>query len=139
MTFLNNTDYNDLLNKFSIFYERDGLYPPLLCGKNDYYPPYNIVRVSDTKYTIELAIAGFTKENLSLEVEKSVLYISGELLEAADKEYIHKGISTRKFKKAFRLSEYVQVESAKVESGILTISLVKIVPEQDKPKKVDIQ
>jgi len=101
------------------------------------YPHYNIKKLNDNKWIIELAIAGFDKDNISIEVKDSIMTISGEL-QSTD-EYIYKGISSKKFSKTFTLAEYTEVESAEMKNGILSISLEKNIPEDKKPQKIKIK
>jgi molecular chaperone IbpA len=102
---------------------------------NDHYPPHNIVKVGDGEYVIELAVAGFTKEEIAVEVKDRTLLVYGEHI-SKGREYIHRGISTKKFKRTFRLSEYVQVHGANLVDGILAIKLKYIVPEEMRPRKI---
>ena len=104
---------------------------------NDNYPPHNIVKVDDHNYTVELAVAGFARNELSIEVKDRTLKVSGEH-QNRGREYIHKGISARKFNRTFRLSEYVQVNGADLTDGILAIELEVVVPEEMRPRIIDI-
>jgi molecular chaperone IbpA len=104
---------------------------------NDHYPPHNIVKVADAEYVIELAIAGFSKEEISVEVNDRTLVVSGEHA-SKGRDYIHRGISTKKFKRTFRLSEYVEVHGANLTDGILAIELKYIAPEEMRPRKIKI-
>jgi len=101
------------------------------------YPPYNIERVSDDKYKLELAVAGFKKEDIDISIEKNTLKIAGESAKK-DAEYIHKGLATRNFCRAFHLNKYMEVDKADMEDGILKINLVRNVPEEEKPKHIKI-
>lgn len=101
------------------------------------YPHYNIKKLNDNKWIIELAIAGFDKDNINIEVKDSIMTISGEL-QSTD-EYIYKGISSKKFSKTFTLAEYTEVKSAEMKNGILSISLEKNIPEDKKPQKIKIK
>jgi len=105
------------------------------------YPPYNIVKTSDEKYCIELAIAGFNKSDIEIESKDNVLTVESKSRPEGDddKEYLHKGISARSFKKAFNLAEYVTVNGASFKDGILSIELERIVPEAMKPKSIKIK
>jgi len=105
-----------------------------------HYPPHNLVKVvgSDDMYIIELAIAGFNKDNVEVEQDKNVLTVKGSADENETKEYLYKGIGGRSFVKTFQLAEYVQVVSASVLDGILQIGLMKIIPDSEKPKKFSI-
>ena len=104
------------------------------------YPPHNISKVggSDDMYVIELAIAGFSKDDIEVEQDKNVLTIKGSAKEDPLKQYIYKGIGGRSFVKTFQLAEYVEVNSVIISNGILMIALMKIVPENEKPKKFAI-
>ena len=101
------------------------------------YPPYNLVEVSEDTYMIELALAGFNKEDIYIEQEKNVLTIKGSSKEDPNK-YIHKGIGARDFTRTFSLSEYMIVAGVTMENGVLRVLIVKDVPEEAKPKKFEI-
>lgn len=104
---------------------------------NDNYPPHNIVKVDEHNYLIELAVAGFAQNELEIEVKDRTLIVTGEH-QNRGREYIHKGISARKFNKTFRLSEYVQVNGADLVDGILAIGLEVVVPEEMRPRRIEI-
>ena len=103
----------------------------------DHYPPHNIIKDEDMKYRIEVATAGFKEEELSVELKDGILEVNGDHT-PRDLEFIHKGISTRKFHRSFRLSEYTQVTGASLENGILAIHLEVVLPEEKKPRKIEI-
>ena len=103
----------------------------------DNYPPHSILKTSDTDYLIELAVAGFKENELTITVEDRTLTISGKH-EDRGREYIHKGISNKKFTRKFRLSEYVEVAGARLEDGILAVSLQVVLPESKQPKVIQI-
>ena len=102
------------------------------------YPHYNIKKLDDNKWSIELALAGFSKDDIEIEVKDSIMNISGEL-KSEDNDYVYKGISSRKFSKSFTLAEFTECESATMENGILSIILEKNIPEDKKPQKVKIK
>lgn len=104
---------------------------------NDHYPPHNILKTSDTDYLIELAVAGFKQDELVIEVKDRTITVSGENKQR-DIEYIHRGISTKKFKRTFRLSEHVEVIGASFEDGILSIQLKYEIPQQLLPRVIPI-
>ena len=104
---------------------------------SDHYPPHNIIKDEDMKYRIEIATAGFKEEELSVELKDGILEVNGEHTPRG-LEFIHKGISTRKFHRSFRLSEYTQVTGASLENGILAIHLEVVLPEEKKPRKIAI-
>jgi molecular chaperone IbpA len=101
------------------------------------YPPYNLVEVGEDTYMIELALAGFKKEDISIEQEKNVLTIKGSSEEDENK-YIHKGIGARAFTRTFSLSEYMNVTGVVMENGVLRVLIVKLVPEEARPKTFEI-
>lgn len=103
----------------------------------DHYPPHNIIKTDENDYLIELAVAGFSKDELSVEVKDRTLTVVGEHV-SRGREFIHRGISTKKFKRTFRLSEHVQVHGADLVDGILAVELKVIVPEEMRPRKISI-
>jgi molecular chaperone IbpA len=110
-------------------------------GTNSGYPPFNMVKVSEDQYEIALAVAGFKQGEVSITVQENQLVIEGrrvvdENVEA--KEYVHRGIGARDFVRTFTLAEYVEVTGASQENGILTIDLARIVPDEAKPKTIEI-
>ena len=102
------------------------------------YPYYNIKKKDDTQWIIELALAGFDKNDIEIEVKDSVMTITGEI-KSEDKDYLYKGISSRKFSKTFTLAEFTESKSAEMKNGILSIILEKNIPEDKKPQKVKIK
>ena len=104
---------------------------------NDHYPPHNILKTGETNYLIELAVAGFSKDELIVEVKDRTLTVIGEH-QSKGREYIHRGISTKKFKRTFRLSEHVYVHGADIQDGILAIELKYAVPEEMRPRNIPI-
>ena len=103
----------------------------------DHYPPHNIIKDEGMKYRIEIATAGFKEEELSVELKDGVLSVDGDHTPRG-LEFVHKGISTRKFHRSFRLSEYTQVTGASRENGILGIHLEVVLPDEKKPRKIKI-
>jgi molecular chaperone IbpA len=104
---------------------------------NDHYPPHNIVKVDDHNYQIELAVAGFKSDEIEVEVNDRTLAVRGDH-KVEGREYIHKGISAKKFYRTFRLSEYVNVHGADLRDGILAIQLKVVLPEDKRPRKIAI-
>jgi molecular chaperone IbpA len=106
---------------------------------NDLYPPHNVIRLNDNTTLIELAVAGFNKDDLSIELKDNILTVSGAKNYRYDEaSYIHRGISTKKFSKSFRLSEYTEVTGATITDGILNVSISVKVPEEKLPKLIPI-
>jgi len=88
------------------------------------YPPHNVVKLDDTHYVLELAVAGFSEKEIDLELKDNVLTVKGEQTKTdKDVEYLHKGISTRNFVRTFPLAEHIQVKGATVKNGILAVAL----------------
>ena len=107
---------------------------------NNNYPPYNVVQNSEDNFAIEIAIAGFTEGEISIELENRMLTITGNKIHDLDnpKEYLHRGISYRNFQREFILGEHVEIKGAEHSNGILTITCERIVPEDKKPKSIAI-
>ncbi len=105
----------------------------------DSYPPHNVIKYDDMKYDIELAIAGFKRGDVDIELKDHVLTIKGDRAKKrSDDKYVHKGISGRKFVKSFRLSEYAEVSGADLTDGILTVSIEVVLPEKMRPQSINI-
>ena len=102
------------------------------------YPPYNVKKVNDDHFVMEFAVAGFTKKELDVSVEKDILTVKGEKLGNED-EYLYKGIATRKFIRSFQLPEYFEISSASAADGILYIDLHRNMPEAYKKWHVEIK
>lgn len=107
---------------------------------NTNYPPYNVVKETEDRFFIEVAVAGFSEGEVSIELENRVLTIAGNKIHDLDnpKEYLHRGISSRNFVREFTLAEHVEVKNATNENGILTVELERNIPEEHKPKKIAI-
>jgi len=102
------------------------------------YPPYNLAQVGEDSYMIELALAGFKREDISVEQEKNVLTIKGSSESEDETTYIHKGIGARSFARTFSLSEFMEVAAVAMSDGILKVFIVRNVPEEAKPKTFEI-
>lgn len=103
------------------------------------YPPYNIRKVDENKYVIELAVAGFGKQDLEIEIQDGTLKIAGNVQnEDTDDNYIFKGIAARAFTRSFTLADTVEVKNADLINGMLKIWLERFIPEDKKPKKINI-
>jgi molecular chaperone IbpA len=106
------------------------------------YPPYNVIKVGEDLLILEFALAGFDKSEVSITVENNQLKVTGQRSEVEEDEsvtFLHKGIAARKFSTVFNLPEYMEVESALFSNGILELTLEKHVPEEKKPKTIEIQ
>ena len=103
------------------------------------YPPYNIIQEKENESIIELAVAGFNEHDLDIEVDGNKLTITGNKdVKLDDAKYRHKGIAYRNFTRTFALADYIQVNGASVDCGILRVYLERVVPEELKPKKIKI-
>ena len=104
------------------------------------YPPYNIERTDQNAYRVEIAVAGFKPEELSIEVKENLLTVQGR--KPANDEarrFLHRGLAERNFERRFQLADYVLVTDATLADGLLSISLVRELPEQLKPRRIDIK
>ena len=109
----------------------------------NHYPPYNIRKVNDTDYVIELAIAGFGKKDIEVKSQENTLTIKSkdkkeEVLEK-DEDILHRGISQRSFTRSFTVAEDVVVKGADLKDGLLSVKLERIIPDEKKPKIIDIK
>lgn len=103
------------------------------------YPPYNIEKTAEDAYRISIAVAGFSPEELSVEVKEGALHVSAKRsAETAQKTYLHRGIATRAFERRFALADHVRVTGATHENGMLHIDLVRETPEALKPRRIEI-
>jgi len=107
-------------------------------GEEDNYPPYNIERLAEDRYQIALAVAGFSSDEISVTAEQNVLTVEGNKVEKPEREYLYRGISTRRFKRQFSLADYVQVKGAAFDNGLLKIELAREIPEAMKPRRIAI-
>jgi len=117
----------------------------LRSGEANTYPPYNVEKHGEDQYRIVVAAAGFRQEDLDLQVERGVLTISatrrepGQGGEGSNVTYLHQGIARRAFKLSFRLADHIEVKNALLEHGLLHIDLLRVVPEEAKPKRINIR
>ena len=103
------------------------------------FPPHNILKLDESRYVVELAIAGFSKDEIEITVENGSLTVKGERKEKdADVQYLHRGIGTRSFTKTLTVADTIEVKGAEFKDGILRIGLENIIPEHKKPRKVEI-
>ena len=106
---------------------------------NTNYPPYNIVQINEDEYVISLAVAGFGPDNIEVTKDGNFLIIEGNPVQNLDEvNYLHKGISTRNFRREFKLADHVDIDNVNLELGVLSIRLVRNIPEEQKPKKFAI-
>ena len=104
------------------------------------YPPYNVIKVDEDNFVVELALAGFSKTDIDVSTEDGKLTVKGELTtEDNDSKFIHRGIAARKFTREWALGEYMEVKAAELKDGMLKIDIVRILPEEKKPKTIKIK
>ena len=104
---------------------------------NKIYPPHNVVKHDDVNFTVELALAGYSKDDLTVEVKDGILVVAGDK-SSEEREYLHRGISSKKFTRTFRLSEHVVVSGADFVDGLLVIDLKVEIPKEKLPRAIPI-
>jgi molecular chaperone IbpA len=102
------------------------------------YPPYNIEKVGEDAYRITIAVAGFERDELQVVAQQNILAVSGRKKSEENRQYLHRGLAARAFQRQFNLADFVKVAGAGLENGLLTIELVREVPEAMKPRRVEI-
>ena len=108
-------------------------------SQNQTYPPYNINKIDELNYQIEIALAGFGKKDIDVQYADNQLTIKSVENDKEEKDTIHRGISKRQFTRKFTIADEIEVKGAKMEDGMLLIDLEKIVPEEKKPRTIDIK
>lgn len=103
------------------------------------YPPYDIVKLDEDSYRVDIAVAGFDKKDIEVSVDNGTLVVKGEVSTESSEEILHKGIATRKFTRTFALGEYMEVISAEFKNGMLSVAIERIVPEEKKPKTIKVK
>lgn len=141
--FLNNTSFKELDKFFVGFDEQFNRIAKMhddLTKNIPNYPPYNIKKTSDTTYVIELAVAGFAKQDIEIELADGKMVIKGNVhSEEDDNNFLFKGIAARNFTRVFALEDQVEVKDAEMINGMLKVFLERIIPEHKKPKKVEVK
>ena len=130
------------LNRALIGFDRLFNEPGYINQLNQTYPPYNVIKQDEDNYVIEVAVAGFSLDDIEVEVNKNQLVIKGDRKEeeahAEGTEYLHRGLAYRSFEKSLTLGEYMQVGDASIKNGVLRIAISRIVPEALKPRKIQV-
>jgi molecular chaperone IbpA len=126
------------LNKALIGFDR--LFTERAYSTSPTYPPYNIIKKTDNDYEIEVAVAGFSLDEIDVEVNQNQLVIKGQRKREDDSEveYLHKGLAYRDFEKVLTLAEHMQVGDASIKDGVLRVEITRIVPEALKPRKINV-
>lgn len=136
------TIYDDVFGKsfpFAIGFDRTlQLLERANAPSNTNYPPYNIVKHDAENFSIEMAVAGFDKKEISISKEKELLTIEGKIDKEDELEYVHRGLATRSFKRTFTLADDIEVKGADMKNGVLSVSLERLIPEEDKPQEIKI-
>ena len=132
------------LNRALIGFDRmfDEMESRFINNVNTNYPPYNVIREDDNHYTIELAVAGFKKDEIKVTIEDGTLSIEAnkEMVneDSETSTYLHRGLASRAFTRSWNLAEHIKVKGAEMKDGILTVKLEREVPEELKPKIIDV-
>ena len=138
------TDPFDRVKTYSIGFDRmfDRLFDDSFVTTTN-YPPYNIVKLDESNYAIQIAIAGFGKDDIEIETRENILSVRTKEKDESevvdDTTYLHKGISNRAFKRSWQISDDVVVKDATFENGLLNIDLERIIPEEKKPRLIEIK
>lgn len=102
------------------------------------YPPFDLIQMGENEYRIDLAVAGFDRGEIDITAQQNVLVIAGKKRDEDDSNFIHRGIATRSFERRFALADHIQVRGADLRDGLLSVELVREIPEAMKPKKINI-
>ena len=103
------------------------------------YPPYNIKKVDKDKYQLDMALAGFSKDDVKVEIKENTLTVSASSSDKEDDSFVHKGIAKRAFKRQWTLAEHLEVGDAKLKDGVLTVDMKLNLPEEKKPRTIKIK
>ena len=106
-------------------------------GEN--YPPFDLEQDGEDRYRITLAVAGFRQDEIDITAQQNLLVVSGRKHEEIERKFVHRGIAARSFERRFALGDYVQVKSAELRDGLLSIELAREIPEEMKPRKISIE
>ncbi len=105
-------------------------------GEN--YPPFDLIKLDDNSYRIEIAVAGFGRDEIEVTAQQNVLIVRGQKVEDDGVNYVHRGIANRTFERRFALADHIQVRGADLKDGMLSLELVREIPEAMKPRKIEI-
>jgi molecular chaperone IbpA len=145
MVSINTTNWNDFVSAFPQIESRligfDRVFDAVqrVNTAESNFPPYNIKKIDDENYEIQIALAGFSKSELGITVEDGNLIVKGEQAETSKTEYLHKGIAERNFTRTWSLAESVKVSGSELKDGVLTINLVNKIPDELKPQSIKIK
>ena len=145
MVSINTTNWNDFVSAFPQIESRligfDRVFDAVqrVNTAESNFPPYNIKKIDDENYEIQIALAGFSKSELGITVEDGNLIVKGEQAETSKTEYLHKGIAERNFTRTWSLADTVKVSGSELKDGVLTINLVNKIPDELKPQSIKIK
>ena len=131
-------DFDKLFVGFDDTYNRISKIHDDLTKNIPNYPPYNIRKVNDNTYVIEIAVAGFSKSEIEVEFADDKLIVSGNAQDDDSADWLYKGIATRNFTRTFALDDKIEIKGAALMNGMLKIALEKIIPDHKKPKKIEV-
>jgi molecular chaperone IbpA len=134
-----NLDFSPLIRS-SVGFERmlNALEAASRAETIDNWPPYDIVKTGEDEYRIAMAVAGFSQDELAIIHEQNMLVVSGRKANGEDVQYLHRGIAGRSFQRRFELADHVKVVDARLVNGLLTIDLKREIPEEMKPRQIEI-
>ena len=139
---MNNLATLDALNRALVGFDTifDKMERRISNNVSNNYPPHNIIKTGENQYEIQVAVTGFDKKEVNVQVEANVLTITGNSSEPNDPDhvYLHRGLATRDFQRDFPLAEHIEVVGAEIRNGMLIVKLVRNIPESTKPKVIDI-
>ena len=107
-------------------------------GTQENYPPFDLIQLGENDYRIDLAVAGFKRDEIDITAQQNVLVVAGAKGDGDDQNFIHRGIATRSFERRFALADHIQVRTADLKDGLLSVTLVREIPEAMKPRKIDV-
>jgi len=107
-------------------------------GNAENYPPFDLIKVDDNRFRIEIAVAGFRSGEIEITAHQNSLVVRGQKAEENGADYIHRGIATRSFERRFALADHIQVTGADLHDGMLSLELVREIPEAMKPRRIEI-
>ena len=107
-------------------------------GTQENYPPFDLIQLDENEYRIDLAVAGIKRDEIDITAQQNVLVVSGKKRDEDDQNFIHRGIATRSFERRFALADHIQVRDADLKDGLLSVALVREIPEAMKPRRIDI-
>ena len=153
MTHLRNNTYTYNISHTNPFTTLDTWFnDPFFLGFNDQFarwetnkkslssfPPYNVKKIDEDNYVVELAVAGYDRDDIDVTVDKDTLIIKSERVNEDKSDYLHKGIAGRNFTQTFTLGEYMIVKSASLDNGMLTVKIERDIPEEAKPRQIKIK